>query len=117
MAVLSRGLAGQLADASKVPVYAWGGLQTEHGIPGGAWLDFWQIRQEAVTLVFRGLTGEMLLSVSPSEPETNRLVDDGPDSPGWELNESRFPAGTMVRHRDPGSRGKHPRLVLAGIVG
>ncbi len=112
-------VARQLADASKVPIYALSGPQIEQGIIGGALLDFSQIGQKAAALVFRVLAGETPPTLSAPDPATNPLVVNWQALRKWRVNEKRIPAGTMVRYREPSLWEKHPRLTLAtaGIVG
>jgi PAS domain-containing protein len=112
-------VARQLAQASRVPVYALSGPQLEQGIIGGALLDFSEIGQKTAALAFRLLAGERPPVLSPPDPTTNPLLINWRALKKWHVSESRIPSEATVRYRDPSLWEEHPRLILAtaAVVG
>jgi signal transduction histidine kinase len=106
-------VAGQLAQASRVPVYGLTRPQLEQGIIGGALLDFSEIGHKTAALALRVLAGERPPTLSPPDPSTNPLLINWRALKKWHVSESRIPPEAAVLYRDPSLWEQHRGLILA----
>jgi signal transduction histidine kinase len=102
---------------SNAPVYSWVDSAMDHGIVGGSVKD--QVAQtEAVGgLALRVLHGEAAESIPPSNVDLNLVQVDWRQLRRWNISESRVPAGTIVRFKEPTMWDRYaPYIVGAAII-
>jgi len=106
----------RLARVANAPVYCWVDSAMEHGIVGGS-LKSQVAETDAVgELARRVLLGESADTIPISAHDLNVSQVDWRQLRRWGLSESRVPAGTLVRFREPSAWDRY-KLYILGALG
>src|SRR5262245_12751754 len=104
-----------LVKASRVPIYAVAPAMLGRGAVGGSFLDFAGQGVTAAQLALRILGGERL---GPKEivEASNPYLFDWRQLRRWGIDESRLPAGSVMRFREPSVWDLYKGHIIAAIV-
>jgi signal transduction histidine kinase/ABC-type uncharacterized transport system substrate-binding protein len=91
-----------VAGKANAPIYGHVGSYIGRGIVGGRVMSFELAGRSAATLGLRILAGERPEKIAGTEISSNEYVVDWRQLRRWGLGEAALPAGTDVRHREPG---------------
>ena len=91
----------QVAAAADVPTYAWIDSRVGHGSVGGSVLNVEIAASALATLALRVLEGESPDSIPVREIDANVTQFDWRQLQRWGISESRLPAGSLIRFRQP----------------
>lgn len=106
----------RLALAANRPIYSWVEAAMDHGIVGGSLMQP-EIGIAAVAeLALRVLQGEKADDIPMTTPERTFDQVDWRQLRRWGIAESRVPAGTFVRFREPGIWDQYKTYILGAIV-
>jgi len=106
----------RVTAASRAPVYSWVDSAMDHGIVGGSLKDQ-QAQTEAIgQLALRVLRGEQADSIPTSSPDLNVAQVDWRQLRRWNIAESRVPAGTIVKFREPSAWERYKIYILGAIA-
>jgi signal transduction histidine kinase len=105
---------GPLANA---PIYSWVDSTMDRGIVGGALLNQRALVTALGQLALRVLHGETPDTIPLSSPDLTVSEVDWRQLRRWGINESRVPAGTVVRFQGPSLWRDHRAGVLAVVAG
>ncbi|MGH7344670.1 MAG: GAF domain-containing protein, partial [Candidatus Rokuibacteriota bacterium] len=103
----------RVAASSRVPVYGPGETFIGGGIVGGHVVSFHTQGVRAAELALRVLGGER---PRPTDGASNLYVFDWRQLRRWGLDETRLPAGSEVRFREPAAWEQYKWPALAGIA-
>ena len=106
----------RIAPIARAPIYCWVDSAMDHGIVGGS-LKSQEAQIDAVAeLALRVLRGENADSISPTTPDLNVVQVDWRQLRRWGISESRVPAGTLVRFREPSTWDRYRGSILAAAA-
>ena len=91
----------RIARASNAPVYGPVNTWLGYGIVGGDLIQYDLIAERAATLTARILRGEPASAIPRVELPSSALMFDWRELRRWGIDESRLPAGSVVRFREP----------------
>ena len=91
----------KVAAASGAPVYSVFGSYFGRGIVGGYMVSFEAVGDQAAAVALRLLSGERPEQVGTALGPEGSYLADASQLQRWSLDESRLPAGTVVRFREP----------------
>ena len=106
----------RIAAISNAPTYSWVESAMNRGIVGGSLKD--QVAQsEAVgRLALRVLNGERASAIPPVHENLNVVQVDWRQLRRWGISESRLPAGTLIRYREPSIWDRYALYILGAAV-
>ena len=91
----------QVAAVANVPTYAWIDSSGGHGSVGGSVLNVERAAAALANVALRVLKGESPESIPVREIESNVAQFDWRQLQRWGISETRLPAGSVVRFREP----------------
>ena len=94
-------VAQKVAAASGAPVYSVFGSYFGRGIVGGYMNSFEAVGEQTAAIALRLLSGERPEHMRAALGPEGSYVADARQLQRWSLDESRLPAGTVVRFREP----------------
>ena len=92
----------RVAAAANAPLYSFMEIWMDNNIVGGSLLSVTQPVRSAADLALRVLRGESADSVDTIEIDPHINQVDWRQLRRWGISESRVPAGTSIRFREPG---------------
>ena len=106
----------RLTTIANAPVYSWVDSAMDRGIVGGSLKD--QVAQtEAVgQLALQVLRGQAADSIPPVTNDLNVMQVDSRQLRRWGISESRVPAGTTIRFREPTVWDRYASLIIIAAV-
>jgi signal transduction histidine kinase len=104
-----------LANVSRVPIYAVTPNMLGRGAVGGRFLDFASQGVTAAQLALRILGGERLGPADIVEAD-NPYMFDWHQLRRWSIDESRLPAGSVVRFREASVWDLYKSHIIAAVV-
>ncbi len=105
-----------MSEASSVPVYGTNDHHLGGGIVGGALYDMAAVGAAAGRVGQRILSGEPLARIPVQTLNPNLEMFDARQLARWGIAESRLPAGSIVRFREPGLWRDYRGYVLAAAA-
>jgi signal transduction histidine kinase len=105
----------RIAEAASVPVYTWTNHTMGRGAVGGALNSTDALAREVAMLALRVLGGEDPESIPVETLDEPIRQVDWRHLQRWGISESRLPAGTVVRFREPGPWERY-RWYIVGTV-
>ena len=106
----------RLAKAANRPIYSWVEAAMDHGIVGGSLMQPEIAIASLAELALRVLNGEKADDIPPIAPERTFNQVDWRELRRWGIAESRVPAGTFIRFREPGIWDEYKVYILGAIV-
>jgi signal transduction histidine kinase len=106
----------RIAEVANAPTYSWVDSAMGHGIVGGS-LKSQQAQIDAVAaLARRVLRGEPADTIPIVAPDLNVRQVDWRQLQRWGISESRVPAGTLIRFREPGVWERYKLYILGAAA-
>ena len=105
----------QIANVSRVPIYAVTSNMLGRGVVGGRFLDFPSQGAMAAQLALRILGGERLGPADIVQAD-NLYLFDWQQLQRWRIDESRLPAGSIVRFRQASMWDLYKTHIIAAVV-
>jgi len=105
-----------IARAANAPVYSWHEDALGHGIVGGRLHSSVRDAQETARIALRVLRGEKPAAIPVATFDSYEYQFDWRQLQRWGIDESRLPAGSVVRYRDPSFFDQYRGYVLAGVL-
>jgi signal transduction histidine kinase len=91
----------QVAAVANVPTYVWLDTSGRHGSVGGSVLSVERLAGAFANVALRVLNGESPESIPVREIDANVAQFDWRQLRRWGISESRLPAGSLIRFREP----------------
>lgn len=91
-----------IADKANAPVYGHVDTYVSRGIVGGRVFSFETAGQNAAALGLKILAGERPEKISGGGASNNPYMFDWRELRRWGISEASLPAGSIVRHHEPG---------------
>ncbi len=105
----------RLIAAAAAPIYSWNYSALGRGVVGGALYDAELLGRKTGALALRVIRGERADSIPITSAGLNPQVD-ARQLRRWGLEESRLPAGTMIRFKDPTVWDRYRFYIIGTIV-
>ena len=106
----------RVTAVTTAPVYSWVDSAMDHGIVGG-YLKNQALQVRTIgAIALRVLRGEPADSIPISSPDLNVSEVDWRQLRHWGISESRVPAGTMIRFREPSAWDRYKIYILGVVV-
>src|SRR4029077_3919070 len=106
----------RVAAAANAPTYSWADTSVDAGIVGGRRRDQSAQMKAIATLALRVLRGERAGDIPVSSPNMDVDQVNWRQLARWGLDESRLPAGTQVRFREPSTWDQYQRYIIGAVV-
>ncbi len=106
----------RLAARTNAPTYSWVESAMDHGIVGGSLKSHVLQAQTIARQALRVLHGERADAVPVSSPNLNVLQVDSRQMRRWRIEESRLPAGTIVKFRQPSAWDLYGLYIIGAAV-
>jgi signal transduction histidine kinase len=106
----------RVAASANAPTYCWVDSAMDHGIVGGNLYSQTEAIRRTGQLALRVLRGERAESIDTSRLDLNSNQVDWRQLRRWGIDESRVPAGTVVRFREPSFWGRYKAYILAALA-
>jgi two-component sensor histidine kinase len=106
----------RVTAVAKVPVYCWVDSAMGRGIVGGSLKDQVAQTHAVAEVSVRVLEGEAADSIPIATPNLNVSQVDWRQLRRWGISESRVPAGTIVRFREPSAWERYNVYILAAAT-
>ena len=106
----------RLAAAANVPVYAWGSPQMGRGVVGGSIYSPEHLAGPLADVVIRVLGGEKPENIPVAPLDLNVSEVDWRQLRRWGISETRVPAGTTVRFREPGLWERYRSYIIGTVI-
>jgi signal transduction histidine kinase len=107
----------RLGAVANAPIYSWVNSAMDRGIVGGALKNQLAEVTALGQLALRVLYGETPDTIPVSSPDLTVIEVDWRQLRRWGINETRVPAGTVVRFQGPSLWRDYRREVLAVVAG
>ena len=106
----------RLTTIANAPVYSWVDSAMDRGIVGGSLKD--QVAQtEAVgQMALSVLRGRAAESIPPVTQDLNVVQVDSRQLRRWHISESRVPAGTIIRFKEPTAWDRYASWIILATV-
>ena len=91
----------RVTEIANAPVYSWVDSAMDHGIVGGSLKDQVAQAQAVGEVALQVLRGQPADSIPPVTSDLNVVQVDARQLRRWAISESRVPAGTIIRFREP----------------
>jgi PAS domain S-box-containing protein len=105
-----------IAAAANVPVYSWHESALGHGIVGGRLHSSLNDSRETARIAARVLLGEPVESIPVATIDSYTYEFDWRQLERWKISESRLPAGSVIRFREPSLWQRYGGYVIGGAV-
>jgi signal transduction histidine kinase len=106
----------RVAQAANAPTYCWVDSTLGRGIVGGNVYSQRQAVERVGTLALRVLRGQAAESIPPTALNLNSNQVDWRQLRRWGIDESRVPAGTSIRFRDPTIWDRYKHYIVAALA-
>jgi signal transduction histidine kinase len=107
---------GRVAAVANAPTYSWVDSTIGHGVVGGSVYSQRGAIERVGQLALRVLGGESADSIPAVNIDRNSLEVDWRQLQRWRIDETRVPAGTIIRFRDPSLWDEYPHYIVAALV-
>ena len=91
----------RLAPVANAPIYHWTDIGMGHGMVGGSVLSMDVMARATANVALRVLKGESPESIPVRQVDANITQFDWRQLRRWGISETRLPAGSLVRFRQP----------------
>jgi signal transduction histidine kinase len=105
----------RVAAATNAPLYSFMELWMNHGLVGGSLLSLERPVQLAAEQALRVLRGERADSIPTTEINPNVDQVDWRQLRRWNIDESRVPAGTTIKFREPTTWERYKLYIIGAI--
>ena len=105
-----------IARVANVPIYSWVDSAMGEGIVGGSLKSQEKQLEALAELAVKVLRGEAADSIPLTSPNLQVDQVDWRQLRRWRISESRVPAGTLVRFKDPSVWERYKVYLLAALV-
>jgi signal transduction histidine kinase len=105
-----------LVVSSNAPVYGTFDTLLGCGIVGGSLIGIESSARKAANLALQVLDGKSVANPPVQPAPANQIAVDWRQLKKWDIPESRLPAGTIVRYREPSAWEAHKKPVLAAVA-
>jgi PAS domain S-box-containing protein len=92
----------QLANVATAPIYSHVDSYVGRGVVGGRVISFEKEGKNSAELALRILAGEKPETIGVQQASENTYLFDARQLQRWGISEEYLPAGSVVRHREPG---------------
>ena len=106
----------RVVRVANAPVYCWVDSALDHGVLGGSLKDQLLQTQAIGKLALQVLSGVPADSIPVSSPPLYVNQVDWRQLRRWGISESRLPAGTVVRFREPSIWDRYQAYILGAIA-
>jgi len=106
----------RLEKVANRPIYSWVEAAMDHGIVGGSLMQPEIGIASVAELALRVLNGERADDIPTMTPERTFNQVDWRELRRWGIAESRVPAGTFIRFREPGIWDEYKLYILGAIL-
>src|SRR3954468_5448461 len=107
----------RVSAVANAPVYSWVDSTIDHGVVGGS-LKSQEAEFQAIgKTALRVLRGEAAGDIPPSSPDLDVLQADWRQLQRWGISESRLPARTIVRFREPSVWDQYRIYIVGAVAG
>ena len=106
----------EIHRAANAPIFALHTTQLGHGIVGGRLIDIDELDRRAADVALRILAGEPPGRIRTPAQGRGAPVFDARELRRWGVDESRLPAGSTVRFREPGVWERYRWAILLGLA-
>ena len=91
----------RLAPVANAPIYHWTDIGMGHGMVGGSVLSMEVMARATANVALRVIKGESPESIPVRQVDANITQFDWRQLQRWGISETRLPAGSLVRFRQP----------------
>jgi PAS domain S-box-containing protein len=105
-----------VAKAANVPVYSWHEAALGAGIVGGRLHSSLNDARETARIAARVLRGEKPQTIPVVTVDSYTYQFDARQLARWQISESRLPAGSVIRFREPPLFGRYRGYVIGGAM-
>jgi signal transduction histidine kinase len=102
----------RLATVANAPTYSWVDSTIDHGILGGSLYSQKAAIERMGELALRVLRGEAATSIRSVAIDVNSYQVDWRQLRRWRIDETRVPAGTLIRFRDASFWDQYQQYIL-----
>jgi len=103
-----------IAKAANAPVYSWHESALGSGIVGGRLHSSLNDARTTARIAARVLRGEKPQSIPVAKVDSYAYQFDARQLARWRIDESRLPAGSVIRFREPGFFSRYRAYVIGG---
>ena len=105
-----------VAEAANVPVYSWHDTALGSGIVGGRLHSSLKDARETARIAARVLRGEKPQSIPVENVDSYTYQFDARQLERWRIDESRLPAGSVIRFREPSFFRRYRAYAIGGSL-
>jgi PAS domain S-box-containing protein len=105
-----------IAKAANVPVYSWHDTAMGMGIVGGRLHSSLKDARETARIAARVLRGEKPQAIRVATVDSYAYQFDARQLTRWQISESRLPAGSVIRFREPPFFTRYRGYVIGGAL-
>jgi len=102
-----------IAAAANAPLYSWAQSTLNHGVVGGDLYNQRAATEQIGQLALRVLAGQRAESIPVASTDFYANQVDWRQLQRWGISETRVPAGTIVRFREPTAWGRYSGYITA----
>ena len=106
----------RVTEIANAPVYSWVDSAMDRGIVGGSLKDQVAQAQAVGQVALRVLRGHPADSIPPATSDFNVVQVDSRQLRRWGISESRVPAGTLIRFREPTLWDRYASFIIVAAV-
>ena len=106
----------RVTEIANAPVYSWVDSAMDRGIVGGSLKDQVAQVQAVGEVALQVLRGQPADSIPPATSDFNVVQVDSRQLRRWAISESRVPAGTIIRFREPTLWDRYASYVIVASV-
>ena len=103
----------KIAPVANAPMYHWTDIGMGYGMVGGSVLTMDVMARATAKVALRVLEGETPESIPVSEIDANTIQFDWRQLQRWGISETRLPAGSLVRFRQPSVWEQYKVYIIA----
>jgi signal transduction histidine kinase len=106
----------KISAAANAPVYSWAEWAMGHGILGGDLYVQSSVIERVSQLALRVLRGANPDDIAVSTIDASTMQLDWRPLRRWSIDETRRPAGTLIKFRNPNGWDEYGNYILAGLA-
>ena len=106
----------RVARVANAPTYSWVDSTIDHGVLGGCLYSQRAAIERIGELALRVLRGESANSIRTVAIDVNSYQVDWRQLRRWRIDETRIPAGTLIRFRDPSFWDQYQQYILTAAA-
>ena len=104
----------RLAPVANAPIYHWTDIGMGHGMVGGSVLSMEVMARATANVALRVIKGESPESIPVRQVDANITQFDWRQLQRWGISETRLPAGSLVRFRQPSVWEQYKFYIIGG---